>query len=65
MCSNIPNKGEQMARCYGRYSDVSRGKRQKNGNDDIMPCILEPERDIKILRRTRNIPGINTSNRNA
>ena len=28
MCSHIPNRGEQMVRCYGYYSNVSRGKRK-------------------------------------
>jgi hypothetical protein len=51
MSSHIPNRGEQMVRYYGRYSNVSRGKRQKTGDDDVIPCILEPEGDIKILRR--------------
>jgi hypothetical protein len=27
MCSHIPNKGEQMVRYYGYYSNVSRGRR--------------------------------------
>jgi hypothetical protein len=27
ICSHIPNKGEQMVRYYGYYSNVSRGKR--------------------------------------
>jgi hypothetical protein len=29
MCSHVPNKGEQMVRYYGHYSNVSRGKRKK------------------------------------
>ena len=29
MCSHVPNKGEQMVRYYGYYSNVSRGKRKK------------------------------------
>jgi hypothetical protein len=28
MCSHVPNKGEQMARYYGFYSNVARGKRK-------------------------------------
>ena len=28
MCSHVPNKGEQMVRYYGFYSNVSRGKRK-------------------------------------
>jgi hypothetical protein len=51
MCSHIPNRGEQMVRYYGYYSNVSRGKRQKEGSDDAIPCILEPQRDEKTFRR--------------
>jgi hypothetical protein len=29
-----PNKGEQMVRYYGQYSNVSRGKRQMGGKDE-------------------------------
>ena len=36
MCSRIPNKGEQMVRYYGYYSNVSRG-RQKKGNRETPP----------------------------
>ena len=43
MCSHIPNRGEQMVRYYGFYSNVSQGKRQKQGSDDFIPCILEPQ----------------------
>ena len=51
MCSHIPNKGEQMVRYYGHYSNVARGKRQKAGTDDEIPCILEPQGDEKTFRR--------------
>lgn len=51
MCSHIPNRGEQMVRYYGYYSNVSRGKRQKEGSDETIPCILEPQGDEKIFRR--------------
>ena len=27
MCSHVPNRGEQMVRCYGHCSNVSRGRR--------------------------------------
>src|SRR3989304_10396511 len=43
MCSHIPNRGEQMVRYCGYYSNVSRGKRQKQGSGEAIPCILEPE----------------------
>jgi hypothetical protein len=51
MCSHIPNRGEQMVRYYGYYSNVSRGKKQKAGNDDAVPCILESQGDEKTFRR--------------
>jgi hypothetical protein len=51
MCSHIPNRGEQMVKYYGYYSNVSRGKRQKEGLDDAVPCILEPQGDEKVFRR--------------
>jgi hypothetical protein len=51
MCSHIPNRGEQMVRYYGWYSNVARGKRQKEGLDDAIPRILEPQADEKTFRR--------------
>lgn len=51
LCSHIPNRGEQMVRYYGYYSNVSRGKRQKESSDEAIPCILEPQGDEKIFRR--------------
>src|SRR5450759_4818320 len=51
LCSHIPNRGEQMVRYYGHYSNVSRGKRQKEGSDETIPCILEPQWNEKIFRR--------------
>jgi len=52
MCSHIPNRGEQMVRYYGHYSNVSRGKRQKEGSDDAIPCILEPQGNVKAFRKS-------------
>jgi hypothetical protein len=46
MCSHIPDRGEQMVRYYGYYSNVSRGLLQKKNVDDLIPFILEPE-DLK------------------
>lgn len=51
MCSHVPNKGEQMARYYGYYSNVTRGKRKNADADDKIPCILEPELTDKASRR--------------
>jgi|GEM_PF-2054219 len=42
-CSHVPNEGEQRARYYGYYSNVSRGKRKKAGIDDKIPGILKTE----------------------
>ncbi len=52
MYSHIPNRGEQMVRYYGYYSNVSRGKRQKEGIDDAIPCILEPQGNEKAFRKS-------------
>ena len=43
MCSHIPNRGEQMVRYYGYYSNVCRGNRQKEKTDDTIPCIIEAD----------------------
>jgi hypothetical protein len=51
LCSHIPNRGEQMVRYYGHYSNVSRGKRQMEGNDDAVPSIIESQGDEKTFRR--------------
>ena len=36
MCSHVPNKGEQMVRYYGYYSNVAPGKRKKAEEDDLI-----------------------------
>jgi hypothetical protein len=41
-----------MVRHYGHYSNFSRGKRQKEGNDDFIPCLLEPQGDVKAFRKS-------------
>jgi len=33
MTSHVPNKGEQMVRYYGYYSNVSRGRRKGRGQE--------------------------------
>jgi hypothetical protein len=43
MSSHVPDKGEQMVRYYGYYSNVSQGKRRKQSQDEWISCILEPE----------------------
>ncbi|MFH1124884.1 MAG: transposase, partial [Pseudomonadota bacterium] len=51
MCSHVPNKGEQMVRYYGHYSNVARGKRKKNVQDELIPYILEPDGTSKEYRK--------------
>jgi len=51
MCSHVPNKGEQMVRYYGYYSNVSRGKRKKADHDELIPSILEAEGSSKEYRK--------------
>ena len=46
MTPYVPNKGEQMVRYYGHYSNASRGLRQKKNLGDLTPSILGPE-DLK------------------
>jgi hypothetical protein len=50
MCSHVPNKGEQMIRYYGYYSNVSRGKRKKQNRDEAIPYILEPFESLQVER---------------
>jgi hypothetical protein len=52
MCSHVPNKGEQMVRYYGYYSNVSRGKRKKQNQDEWIPCILGPDESSR--ERSKN-----------
>ncbi|UCF73027.1 MAG: transposase, partial [Deltaproteobacteria bacterium] len=51
MCSHVPNKGEQMVRYYGYYSNVSRGRRQKGNLDGLIPYIIEQEENSKEYRK--------------
>ena len=50
MCSHIPDRGEQMVRYYGSYSNVSRGKR-KETEDGAVPAILEADKSSKEYRK--------------
>jgi hypothetical protein len=50
MTSHIPDQGQQMVRYYGFYSNVSRGRRQKEKADGLIPCVLEAEENAKSNR---------------
>ncbi len=51
MCSHVPNKGEQMVRYCGYYSNVSRGKRKMQDQDGLIPSILQPDGSSKEHRK--------------
>jgi hypothetical protein len=41
-----------MVRYYAHYSNISRGKHQKESLDDAIPCILEPQGNEKAFRKS-------------
>jgi len=51
MTSHIPEKGEQMVRYYGYYSNVCRGRRKKQNQDALIPDILERDEDSQAYRK--------------
>jgi len=51
MCSHVPNRGEQMVRYYGYYSNVCRGNRQQENRDNEIPCIIEPDETSPARRK--------------
>jgi len=58
MSSHIPDKGEQMVRYYGYYSNVCRGRRQKEDQDGLIPYIIEPQEDSKEYRKMGACPPL-------
>jgi len=51
LTTHIPNKGEQMIRYYGYYSNKSRGLRKKAGTDDQVPALIESDISSKEFRK--------------
>jgi hypothetical protein len=51
MCSHVPNKGEQMVRYYGYYSNVSRGNRKEHNQDELISSVLESDESSKERRK--------------
>jgi hypothetical protein len=51
MCSHVPNRGEQMVRYYGYYSNVCRGNRQKEKTDTAIPAIIEADDTSPVKRK--------------
>lgn len=55
MASHIPDQKEQMVRYYGFYSNVSRGHRQRENEDGLIPCVLDPDENKKPNRNWANL----------
>ena len=53
LVTHIPNKGEQMVRYYGYYSNKSRGMRKKAGMDDQVQALVESSVSSTAFRRNR------------
>ena len=51
LVTHIPNKGEQMVRYYGYYSNKSRGLRKKAGTDDDVPALIDSDISPKAFRK--------------
>ena len=51
LVTHIPNRGEQIVRYYGFYSNKSRGLRKKAGTDDEVPALIESEASPKEFRK--------------
>ncbi|SNS31452.1 Putative transposase [Anaerovirgula multivorans] len=51
LVTHIPNKGEQLVRYYGYYSNKSRGIRKKEENDNIVPALISTDISKKKFRR--------------
>ncbi len=51
LVTHIPNKGEQMVRYYGFYSNKSRGLREKAGTDDEVPALIDSVISRKAFRK--------------
>jgi len=49
--THIPNRGEQMVRYYGFYSNKSRGLRKKAGTDDQVPALIESDISPQAFRK--------------
>jgi len=51
LITHIPNKGEQIVRYYGFYSNKSRGLRKKADTDDNIPNIIDTDISKKAFRK--------------
>lgn len=51
LITHIPNKGEQMVRYYGYYSNKARGMRKKADTDMLVPALIDTEISKKEFRK--------------
>jgi len=51
LVTHIPNKGEQMVRYYGFYSNKLRGLRKKQGQDALVPALVDSDISKKEFRK--------------
>ena len=51
LVTHIPNKGEQLVRYYGYYSNKSRGMRKKKDGDNKVPALVESDLSRKRFRK--------------
>ena len=51
LTTHIPNKGEQMVRYYGYYSNKSSDLRKKAGTDDHVPALIDSDISRKAFRK--------------
>ena len=51
LVTHIPNKGEQMVRYYGYYSNKSRGLRKKADTDDQVPDLVDSDISRKAFQK--------------
>ena len=51
LTTHIPNRGEQMVRYYGYYSNKSRGMRKNEGKDDAVPSLIESDVSPSAFRK--------------
>ena len=51
LTTHIPNRGEQMVRYYGFFSNKSRGLRKKAGTDDDVPALIDSDISRQAFRK--------------
>ena len=60
MTSPMRDPREKMVRYYGFYSSVSRGLRQKENQDALIPCVLDLDENKKPKPESGSLDSKNT-----